>query len=95
MVMQCAALEHPDIATFSPAQVDHALQRCKAVPTASTMPSKWPNELYDYVESKAVHEDIESLDLDEGKWFKCKCCKNQKDQGSFISCPATQQINSA
>ena len=56
------------------AQVEHTPQRCLAEPTDCTMPGKWPNELYDYGESKVVHEDIESLDLEEGKRFKCKCC---------------------
>ena len=44
------------------------------------MPSKWPEEIYDYDAKEVKHPDIESLDLDEGKWFKCKFCKNPKDR---------------
>ena len=38
------------------------------------MPDKWPDDI-------TAHEDIESLDLVNGKWFKCKFCKNPKDWG--------------
>ena len=42
------------------------------------MPTSWPAELYDYTAWKVVHKDILGLDLQEGKWFKCKFCKNRK-----------------
>ena len=48
------------------------------------MPDKWPEEVYDYGKSEATHDDIESLDIDEGKRYKCKYCKNQKDHGAWF-----------
>ncbi len=48
-------------------------------PTA--MSKTLPEELYDYVKGVVVHADIASLDLEEGRWFKCKFCKNAKDWG--------------
>ena len=48
------------------------------------MPTQWPDELYDYVAKEIKHADIDSLDLDKGKWFKCKHCKNPKyAEGKF------------
>ena len=43
-----------------------------------TMPAQWPAELYDCAASKVVHNDILELELQEGKRFKCKFCKNTK-----------------
>ena len=43
------------------------------------MPSKWAEDVYNYEAASLVHEDIEAIDLEEGKWFKCKFCKKPKD----------------
>ena len=45
------------------------------------MPNKWPEDIYNYNTATIVHDDIEALDFEEGKWFKCKFCKNPKDVG--------------
>ena len=48
-------------------------------PLGDTIPSKWAEDVYNYEAASLVHEDIEAIDLEEGKWFKCKFCKNPKD----------------
>ena len=60
------------------AQAQHQQQQVQAL-RLNIIPGKWPEELYDYGKSEATHDDIESLDIKEGKWCKCKYCKNQKD----------------
>ena len=40
------------------------------------MPDKWPDDII-------AHEDIDSLDLVNGRWWKCKFCKNMKDWESW------------
>ena len=48
------------------------------------MPTRWPDVLYDYDANNIKHADIDSLDLDKGKWFKCMHCRNPKDvEGKF------------
>ena len=44
-----------------------------------TMPPGWAEDVSNYETKSLVHEDIEAIDLEEGKWFKCKFCKNPKD----------------
>ena len=43
------------------------------------MPKGWAEDVYNYETKSLVHEDIEAIDLEEGKWFTCKLCKNPKD----------------
>ena len=43
------------------------------------MPDKWPDQVYDYDKKAIAHPDIDDLDLDGGRWWKCKFCKNTKD----------------
>ena len=44
-----------------------------------TMPTHWPEELYDPNTSTVKHPDIAALDVEHGRWFQSKCCKNPKD----------------
>ena len=34
--------------------------------------------LFDYATNTTAHPDIEALDVEGGRWFKCKFCKNPK-----------------
>ena len=43
------------------------------------MPDKWPDQIYDYDKKAIAHPDIDDLDLADGRWWKCKFCKNTKD----------------
>ena len=36
-------------------------------------------ELYDYNAKAVMHPDIAELDLEEGKWFRCKHCTTSRD----------------
>ena len=60
------------------------------------MPDKWPDNLYDYEAGAIVHEDVEALDIAEGRWFKCKVCKIPKDWKShnlgIIGCAANMGL---
>ena len=52
------------------------------------MPKQWPSCVYDYEMKQVTHPDIHSLDLEEGKWFKCRLCDNPRDtSGKFICRP--------
>ena len=50
------------------------------------MPEKWPEDVYNYTTNTVVHEDIASLDLEDGKFFKCKFCKNPRDAENKFCC---------
>ena len=43
------------------------------------MPKLWSEGLYDPNTSTIKHPDIVALDVEHGKWFQCKWCKNPKD----------------
>ena len=43
------------------------------------MPKLWSEDLYDPNTSTIKHPDIVALDVEHGKWFQCKWCKNPKD----------------
>ena len=46
-------------------------------------------DVYDYDSEQVTHPDIHSLDLEEGKWFKCRFCDNPRDtSGKFICRPS-------
>ena len=47
--------------------------------STSRMPDKWPEDLFDYATNTTAHPDIEALDVEGGRWFKCKFCKNPKE----------------
>lgn len=50
------------------------------------MPQVWPEEVYDYLTTAPRHPDIADLDLEEGKWFQCKYCKNPRDVNGKFNC---------
>ena len=51
----------------------------RLVLSALRMPGKWPEDIFNYATNTVVHPDIEALDVEEGRWFKCKFCKNPKE----------------
>ena len=62
------------------------------------MPTTWPSELYDYDNNLIVHEGLEALDMEQGKWFRCRLCKNPKGSDGKFSIQtafSAEQITSA
>ena len=53
---------------------------------AHTMPKTWSDDVFDYDFNQAVLADIDSLDIEEGRWFKCKFCVNSRDTQGKFSC---------
>ena len=50
------------------------------------MPKQWPEEIFNSSTQLIAHADIESLDLEEGKWFKCKLCSNSRNKDNKFVC---------
>ena len=50
------------------------------------MPSRWPAEVFDYDGNKVAHDDFHSVDLEKGKWFKCKFCTNPLNAENKFTC---------
>ena len=50
------------------------------------MPQQWEASIYDY-ESKAIaHPQIADLDVEHGKWFQCKVCRNPRSSEGRFDC---------
>ena len=48
------------------------------------MPLSWSDTLYNYTSKTILQNEIDALDVEGGKWFQCKFCKNPKDpEGKF------------
>ena len=51
-------------------------------------------EIYNYDENTITHPDIELLDMQDGKWVKCKYCSNSKDSVSYthLTLPTNREV---
>ena len=50
------------------------------------MPMQWPDCIFNHQEDKITHEDIKSIDKEEGLWFQCRFCDNPKDKDGKFFC---------
>ena len=50
------------------------------------MPEQWEAEIFDHDTNTITHEFIAEIDVEQGKWYKCKVCFNQKESDGRFSC---------
>ena len=53
---------------------------------AHTMPKTWPDDVFEYDLKQVVLADIDSLDIEEGKWFKCTFGVNPRNTQGTSTC---------
>ena len=50
------------------------------------MPGQWEAEIFDHDSNTITHVFITEIDVEKGKWYKCKVCFNHKESDGRFSC---------
>ena len=50
------------------------------------MPKQWEADIYNRDTNKIMHEFIAEIDVEKGKWYKCKACFSHKESDGKVHC---------
>ena len=50
------------------------------------MPEQWEADIYNRETNKIMHDFIAEIDVEKGKWYKCKVCFNHKESDGKFNC---------